>query len=137
MSVVETSPAERPKSPSRRRRWFRRIVVGLLAVAVLLALVFAVRHFWLERKLADVIAEMDRDFPGWKLDELEAARAPVADDDNSALIVLKVAGMLPARLLKHEEVPQRISARCLAGTPSGRHAFRALPHPAGGWVPRE
>jgi hypothetical protein len=86
--------------PPRRRGWVLRIGVTLLAVAALLGVAYAVRHAILKRKLADAIADMDRDFPGWKIEELEAARKPVADADNSALVVLQIAGLLPAQVLK-------------------------------------
>jgi hypothetical protein len=44
---------------------------------------------WLaERSLRDALAETDRRFPGWRLDELEAVRADVPEARNAALRVL-------------------------------------------------
>jgi hypothetical protein len=48
-----------------------------------------------DRDLDQAIAEADRLDPGWRFEDLEAARPPLPDAENSALQVLAAAGQLP------------------------------------------
>jgi hypothetical protein len=48
-------------------------------------------------ELQTAIAEADRLDPGWRFEDLEAAREPVSDAENSAPIVLAVAASTPAK----------------------------------------
>jgi hypothetical protein len=78
-----------------RGKWRRRIFVFLVGVLALAGVGMA---FWVllaEPNLQRAISEADRLDPGWRLDELEAAREAVADEDNSALIILEAGGLLP------------------------------------------
>jgi hypothetical protein len=52
--------------------------------------------WYLDRDLKLAIAEADRLDPGWRLAELEAARAEVPDNENAALQVLSAKKVLPA-----------------------------------------
>jgi hypothetical protein len=45
--------------------------------------------------LEEVVAEIDRVDPGWRLEDIEAARMPVPRERNAALRVLEVAAALP------------------------------------------
>jgi hypothetical protein len=88
------SPPE-PESVSPRRRWLRRL--GLLFLLVL-----AGAGGWLvyhrqqvNNRLQQALEELDRTDPGWRLEDIEAARAFVPDEKNSALVVLAVARLLP------------------------------------------
>jgi hypothetical protein len=86
------APPARP-----RNRFRRRLLVGTLAGAALLAglwVYFTLAWKW---ELQAAIAEADRLDPGWRFEDLEAAREPVPDAENSASIVLAVAAAVPAR----------------------------------------
>ncbi len=48
-----------------------------------------------DRRLANAIAAADLDDPSWRIDDLMAAREPVPDDENSALVVAWVLLLLP------------------------------------------
>ncbi|MFO0810896.1 MAG: hypothetical protein U0746_19885 [Gemmataceae bacterium] len=69
-----------------RRRRTLLVLLGLL-VAVPAAFVgtAVVRHHLAARRLAAVVAELDRTDPNWRLDDLERARAAVPDGENFAL----------------------------------------------------
>ncbi|MDR3618720.1 MAG: hypothetical protein P4L85_05160 [Paludisphaera borealis] len=84
-----------PPRPRRRRRW--PWLIGVPALLIL-ATAFGAGMYagrYVDRRLAAAIAATDRDDPGWRLDDLMAAREPVADEDNSALVVAEVVAMMP------------------------------------------
>jgi hypothetical protein len=94
------SLADAPLVLRRPRRRWGRLVVGTVIIAFLLSFaVVAARRTYIthqaQQDLDAVVAELDRTDPGWRLDELEAARAPVADEKNAALAVMKVCELLP------------------------------------------
>jgi hypothetical protein len=83
-------------SPSRRRRVLK-IVLILLALFV----GFPVGA-WLyyshraDQELKAAVAELDRREPGaWRLEDLEAKRAVVPEEENAALVVMKIKELLP------------------------------------------
>jgi ABC-type transport system involved in multi-copper enzyme maturation permease subunit len=81
-------------APSRSWRG-RRAVVTVVLVIIVLGITMVV---WLERgerPLRDALAETDRLFPAWRLDDLEAARQRVPDQKNSAVLVSAAAELLP------------------------------------------
>jgi hypothetical protein len=92
---METPVVSAPMAPAPpRRRWPRRVLK-----AVLLLIGVAVGAYYLlaylgTRDLAAAIAEADRLDPGWRLDEMQAARAKLADGENSALQVLAADALL-------------------------------------------
>lgn len=57
-----------------------------------------------DEELLHAVADLDRLEPGWRLEQLEAARLPVADDKNAALQTRAAAKLLPARWLGSELV---------------------------------
>ncbi len=71
----------------KRRRTFV-LLFGLL-VAALAAVVGAVlvRRAADARRLAAVIADLDRTDPGWRLDDIERARPDIPDTENSAVVI--------------------------------------------------
>ncbi len=79
----------------RQRRWLRNC---LLLFALVLAFV-AGWYFWSRfhsRRAVDaLLAELDRDDPGWRLDKILAGRKAVRDEDNSALAITKAAALMP------------------------------------------
>lgn len=99
-----------PRSPllaPRPSRWRRRValalaVLVLLPVGLILGASFYFRHVG-ELRLNDVLAVLDADDPEWRWDALEAKRAAIDDERNSALLVAELAAMLP------EEWPEQAS----------------------------
>jgi hypothetical protein len=95
---MSESTLDAPVMP-RQPRWRRR----LLFVFFLLAGVGAAGAGFLwytsraaRQTLADVIAEIDRTDPGWRWDDLQAARATPPDEQNSALQLLAAKKLLPS-----------------------------------------
>ncbi len=85
-----------PKPPPRWWwRWGRRLLLGVLGCVIVAALTYGhYRHRWAE-ELRAAMADLDRSDPGWRLADLEAARAVVPDDENSAPVVRGAAQQLP------------------------------------------
>jgi hypothetical protein len=76
-------------------RWPRRLLT-LLAVGLVVFGAFACfRHYRAASALEEALAELDRDGPGWRLKDIEAARARVPDGENGARVVIATAGLLP------------------------------------------
>jgi hypothetical protein len=89
-----------PKELLRRqfRRLLRWLFWALIAVVLVLAgagVYFEVLHGKAVNRLAEATADLDAHHPGWRLADLEAARAKVADDENGALVVQATAKLLP------------------------------------------
>ena len=55
-----------------------------------------------EHALSEALAETDSLDPGWRVDELEAKRRVVPDEENSALQILKATGVIPHNWWKDE-----------------------------------
>lgn len=93
---------EPPAVGKRRRRWRRRIILGTaVAVAIAAALVglYAYLGYAAERDLRAAIAEADRLDPGWRFEEMDAARPEVPDAENSALLVAAAYAKIPKAFL--------------------------------------
>lgn len=85
----------RPTRPCWRNPLFR-----MAAGVVLLLLVGAIAFLVWKRQrdaeqLVSAIAEVDALDPGWRLDELEAKRKTIPDENNAALIILQANGLMP------------------------------------------
>jgi hypothetical protein len=138
-----------PRPRSWWRRWLRRIAVTLLVAAA----VGAVRYAWwrhgVHERLEAAVIELDAADPGWRLADIEAARADVPEDENTSRVVVAAAKLLPtgwpprefsdtfANLSPPERLdpaaydqlrkeldgvaPALAEARKLAGMPRGRH----------------
>ena len=161
MSIAET-----PKKPRRHLR--RRFLVLLAVVFVLLAIAGAfvfTGHEIAVNRVAEATAEQDALYSGWRLEDLEAARAPVADDDNGILVVLAAVKLLPqdrpnasldffdsdAEQTPNEQLaffqrlrlrveleslnPARAEARKLATRSTGRYAIVYQRNPLGTLIP--
>lgn len=115
MSNSANDPIWPATSTHSRRRWLPA-VIGLFALAgIVLGLHFSgalkklvvipdgnedavlsdAERDRYKKKLAEEIAELDRTDPGWRLEEIEAARAKIPDAENGALIELAAAEQLP------------------------------------------
>ena len=69
-------------------RWML-IAAAVGLVGLILQHEFVVRRDG-EQRLAAVIAELDATDPGWRLEEIEAARAVIPDGENSAPLILRI-----------------------------------------------
>jgi hypothetical protein len=78
----------------RRLLWWIGIPTLVLCVIAFGVGVYAGR--FVDRRLANAIAATDRAYPPWRLDDLMAAREPIPDAENSAIVVAEVVSMLPA-----------------------------------------
>ncbi len=140
----------------RRRLLLRCAAVALLAAAAGVGFL-AYRHAANGRLLRDTLAALDRTDPGWQLDDLEAARAVVPEEENSAVLVRRAKARLrrpedwmirqlddklfrlpPVAPLTDEDYHLLINAlelneatfaplRRLARSPRGRHAIQYAP----------
>ena len=85
-----------PPQP-RCRRW--RIWAGVLVLFVLvwLAIIIGFFVYSTDRDLRAAMAVADRDSPrGWLLEDIEAQREQIPDEENAALVVARVKSFLPA-----------------------------------------
>ncbi len=78
-----------PRKRPRRTRFGAALFI-LVGVAVGLAVGWWYLVWAEERDFQAALAETDRLDPGWRLEDIEAAREPVPDDRNAALVVGKV-----------------------------------------------
>src|SRR5207302_5581190 len=72
-----TEPAVLPAPRKRRRRWLLLLVPLALVAAAWLYMYSAS-----DRRLAQVAAETDRLDPHWRLDDIQAERATIPDEEN-------------------------------------------------------
>jgi hypothetical protein len=88
----------REAQASRRpwwRRWLRRAVTALVLAVVGFGSYFAYRHYHAVAEIEEAVAALDRDEPGWRLQQIEARRARIPDGENSALLVIESARLRP------------------------------------------
>jgi hypothetical protein len=98
MSAVETT-GRLPEVPARprRRRWVYWVGIPLLLVVLVLAALYGFILYEADLDLREAMAEADRDCPGgWQLDNLDARREQIPDEENAALVAMKVKSLLPA-----------------------------------------
>jgi hypothetical protein len=85
------------KRPSCLWAWLRAASFGIQLTLAANFVLFAVRAYVVRTRLQAVLADMDRTDPGWRLPDIEAARAVVPDAENSALRVMAASKLLPNR----------------------------------------
>src|SRR5438094_284844 len=83
---------------TQRRGW--RGILRRAGLGLVLLLLVGVPADWLyrsarERELEAALAELDASDPGWRLEDIEAARPRVPDDENAAKLVQEAVGLLP------------------------------------------
>jgi hypothetical protein len=83
------------KRPSRLWGWLRALETGCQVALLIGLLSFGIRHWIVTSRLEAEFAKLDRTDPGWRLQDIEAARAVVPDEENSALRVTDIGERLP------------------------------------------
>ena len=98
-----------------RNRWVRRIAIGLFLVFVLSIVTFFYLRYSTRRdgneRLATVVSHLDETDPRWRLDDMEADRKTLNDDQNSALLVPRFKAALAKRefvLVRSEATKQGV-----------------------------
>jgi hypothetical protein len=82
-----------------RRRWHWRVFPAvLLLVSLVVVWGLYLDSVW-DRKLREAIAEAERDDPGWRLMDIEAARPDLPDEENSSAQMAKVKLARPPKWL--------------------------------------
>ncbi len=71
------------------------VVLGLLALGSYYLIVRAKSN----EELAEILAELDANDPGWQRDDLDRVRLAVPAEENSGPIILKLHGKIPAKWL--------------------------------------
>ncbi len=86
-----TPPTPRPR---RRRPWWLRLTVRLGVVLVVGVALYGYLRYRIEAPLREAMARLDREDPGWRLAEIEAAREVIPEEENSARVVTAAAALL-------------------------------------------
>jgi hypothetical protein len=89
--AIETTPGAPLPSRWRRRRRRATLAILLLCLAGGAYVFYFLRSA--ESQLQKTIAEIDRQDPGWRLEELEARRQVVPPEQNSALLIRAVLAL--------------------------------------------
>src|SRR5437773_4540708 len=90
-------PASEYRIRKPRRRWWKRILFGVLLAVLILTGVYRYRAWRLDRELDEVVAELDQSDPGWRLEDIEKNRRVLRDEENAALVIQAVIRQIPAR----------------------------------------
>jgi hypothetical protein len=83
------------KRPSCLWAWLRAVGFGIQLMFAAYFVLIAVSAYVARTRLQAALADMDHTDPGWRLPDIEAARAVVPDADNSALRVMEASKRLP------------------------------------------
>ena len=148
--------------PKRRFTLGRLVLWGLGGLVVLGVGLYGLDDMRTARRIKTTVADLDDTDPGWRLEEIEAARITIADKDNSAILCVELARalgkwpdhkfdekmtdiLLPERLddermkLLDAEMtrlgPIRLAARRLADMPLGRHKIEYAFNPLATLLP--
>ena len=88
---------ERPitKRSSRPRAWVRTLAIGIASLLLVALASYGIRAYVVRTRLQRVLAQLDQEEPGWRLEDVEASRATVPDAQNSALTIIDLGKNLP------------------------------------------
>ena len=121
-------------APPQRRRWPRRMLVLLLIFIGLPAGYYAYTRWTLAHILAGVTAEIDRSDPRWRLEDIDADRKSIPDEENAALQIMKVARLIgknhPADDRNYEAIFEGLSPQAQLNEQQIEHlraAFEKMP----------
>jgi hypothetical protein len=91
-SNLTTDPLPKP----RRRKWLLRVGITFLVLLLVAAAFYAYWRHQVNQNLDDVVAALDRHEPGWRWDDILAARPTIPDESNGALRVLNAGKSIPS-----------------------------------------
>jgi hypothetical protein len=97
MSESSSPTAAEPGGPPATVRKTLLLILGFLALMAGLAVIYLRTVMVADNKLREAIAEADLLDPGWRIPDLEAKRAVVSDDQNSALVLLRARPLIPSK----------------------------------------
>jgi hypothetical protein len=106
--AVPSQLGQKPRPPVRRvlgfpatvgryligHRWPWFVLAGLALLVSFPAATYWYMKWSSENEMVSVFAETDRLDPGWRLEDIEAAREVLKPEENSALHVIKVRGLV-------------------------------------------
>jgi hypothetical protein len=82
-----------------RPRWRKRLLWSALSLLVVFVVGTYLRFKWVEyaarKELEAIVAELDASDPGWRLEQIEAARKVIPDEENAALVVMQIVAKIP------------------------------------------
>jgi hypothetical protein len=87
------APAARPRS--RLKRWVLSALLLLLTIVSFPILKEYYARWHARKELAEVISEVDRLDPRWRLEDIEADRRQIAPGQNAAAVALAASRLLP------------------------------------------
>jgi hypothetical protein len=104
--------------PQRRFRWLRWTVSAVLLTVALGVGEQILEYYQARRALDQAMASLDSTDPGWRLEEIEASREEIPEDENSARVVVTSYALLPRswppaglmETLQADEPPTLLSA---------------------------
>jgi hypothetical protein len=95
MSVVETQGMPTLTVPRRRRWWLWIGLIGVVLIGSVGLFAYWYRVLRPQWELQAAMAEADRLDPGWRLEELEAKREEIPDEENGAIVAQTAARGIP------------------------------------------
>jgi hypothetical protein len=94
MTHVPPAPEVAPAPPrSWLRRWRWLLLFGALIVSMPVIL-YQYHEYAARRQLETLLAQLDASDPGWRLEDIEAARPVLPDEQNAAVLAEKLAAAL-------------------------------------------
>src|SRR5262245_28041549 len=82
-------------SPKPRRRWWKLLLVGLPLATMLPIGIYRFNEWNMARELREVIEEIYRTDPSWRLEDIERLRKVIAHEANGAQVLLTVSTLVP------------------------------------------
>jgi len=95
----DSNPVARPTglescpTPRRPRRRLRLLMAGIVGLALLVVTWGIFRALSADRHLNEALEATTETDPGWRLADIEAARTPIPDDQNSIPVILPFRGL--------------------------------------------
>lgn len=98
-------PENPGSAPARsgKRTWLRGLVLALLLLILVGSCWYSSYHRQTASRLQQAIEEMDHQDPRWRIEDVEADREDLPDNENSAVVVDHAVMFLPQRRSKDQE----------------------------------